>query len=151
MPQSLAHLALHIVFSTKDRKAWIEPSSFREELHAFLGGVLRGHQCPPLAVGGTGDHVHFLCLLSRTMTVADLVRVVKRAVTVWARQHGKEYAGFQWQNGYGTFSVSASNEDHVRAYIVRQEAHHEKMDYKAELRELLARHGVAYDEQYVWD
>ena len=151
MPQSLAHLGLHIVFSTKGRKRWLQAPVLRGHLNAYVAGVLRGHKCPAVIVGGTDDHLHFLCQLSRTLTVADLVKITKRAATLWVREQGREYGGFQWQGGYGAFSVSASNMDRVRTYIANQEAHHQKMGFQDEFRRLLGRHKIEYDEEYVWD
>jgi REP element-mobilizing transposase RayT len=151
MPQSLAHLGLHVVFSTKDRKRWLDTPGLREDLNAYVAGILRGHDSPAVAVGGTEDHLHLLCHLSRKLAVADLVKVTKRAATLWVRERSPEYRGFQWQAGYGAFSVSASNMDRVRAYILDQEAHHRKMGFQDEFRRLLKKHKVEYDERYVWD
>ncbi len=151
MPQSLAHLGLHVVFSTKGRRCWLDTTVLRSNLHAYVAGVLRGHDCPASIVGGTDDHMHFLCQLSRTLAVADLVKATKRAATAWIQEQGAEYRGFHWQGGYGAFSVSASNMDRVYAYIANQEAHHRKMDFQDEFRRLLKKHKVEYDEQYVWD
>ncbi len=151
MPQSLSHLGLHVVFSTKGRKRWLDTPVLRNHLNAYVAGVLRGHGCPAVIVGGTDDHMHFLCQLSRTLAVADLVKMTKRAATVWIQEQGCEYRGFRWQGGYGAFSVSASNMDRVCAYIANQETHHRKMEFQDEFRRLLKKHKIEYDEQYVWD
>jgi putative transposase len=99
-------------------------------------------------VGGTGDHVHILCNLSRTQTVAKVIGEAKRNSSKWAKTKGPD---FSWQNGYGAFSVSRSQVDQVREYIAKQEEHHQEMTFQDELRTLLKKQGIAFDERYVWD
>lgn len=151
MAQSLSKILVHIVFSTKNREPYLVNQELRSELHKYLGGVCRDHSSPSLVVGGVEDHVHILCALGRTIAVADLIREVKRASSKWIKSRDKKLADFHWQGGYGAFSVSQSNVEKVRKYIIEQEDHHRSMSFQDEMRMLFRKHGIEFDEQYVWD
>lgn len=151
MPQSLANVVVHLVFSTKDRRAWLEDRHLRERLHAELGGISKSLDCPTLIVGGVEDHVHLLARLSRTISVSDWVKELKRVSSMWMKEQGPQFQAFSWQAGYGAFSVSQSNISQVTEYIQHQDEHHKKWDYKTEFLELLKRHNVEFDERYLWD
>ncbi|MBO0697675.1 MAG: IS200/IS605 family transposase [Zavarzinella sp.] len=151
MSQSLAQVYLHIVFSTKDRHPFLQDPSTRDEAHKYLGGTCNKLHCPVLRVGGVADHVHILCRLGRTISVADLVKELKRDSSQWLKTKGPDQAAFYWQNGYGAFSVSPSLVEVVRDYIARQEEHHRTMSFQDEFRHLLRKHGLEWDERYVWD
>jgi putative transposase len=150
MPQSLAPVTVHIIFSTKDRRPFIT-KSIREELHAYLAGTGKAIGTPTLIVGGTEDHAHILLILSRTLTIADTMEELKKSSSKWLKSKGEGLRDFYWQNGYGMFPVSASNLAQVRDYITNQERHHRKMTFQEEYRLFLAKHGVEFDERYVWD
>ena len=151
MPQSLAKVLIHTVFSTKERRPFLRDTLLREELHRYLGGILAHLDCQPMIVGGVADHVHLLFMLSRTATIADVVKELKRASSVWLKQRPPPIADFAWQNGYGAFSIGASQIDAARKYIAGQEKHHRTISFQDEVRELLRRYQVEYDERYVWD
>ncbi|MBS0660940.1 MAG: transposase [Verrucomicrobia bacterium] len=151
MPQSLAHVVLHTVFSTKHRQPFLRNADVRQELHAYLARVLQGIRCPALLINGVDDHIHMVHVLSRTVTIADLVEQAKTASSKWLKQQDRTLHEFQWQSGYETFSVSESNVPQVKEYVSDQEAHHQKMNFQEEFRALCNRHGVAIDERYVWD
>ena len=151
MPQSLSDVVIHIVFSTKIRKAFLRDPDLRAEAHKQLGGISKTLNCPPILVGGTEDHVHILARQSRTISLADWIKELKRTTSGWIKRRDERQHGFQWQAGYGAFSVSQSRVDHVIDYIRNQEEHHRKFYFKTEFRRLLERHGVKYDEEYVWD
>src|SRR5258707_834944 len=121
MPQSLAQVYLHIVFSTKRRAEFLAERDVRQRMHAYLGGVCRDLGCPALGVGGVADHVHLLCQLSRTITIADLVRDVKRASSKWVKAISKDLSGFDWQDGYGAFGISPAHVPVLLKYIENQE------------------------------
>lgn len=151
MPQSLARVLIHTVFSTQGREPVFHDAAFRAEVHAYLGGCAKTLDCLPLQIGGVADHVHLLTTLSRTLSIAEFVKEVKRVSTKWIQERGGPFAKFHWQAGYGCFSVSESNVEAVRRYIANQEAHHQKRSFQDEFRELLRRHAQTWDEQYVWD
>lgn len=151
MPQSLARVVLHIVFSTKNRAPHLRDPSLRRRLHAYVAGVLQEWRCPPIAIDGVEDHVHVLCNLSRTVTIAKLVEEVKKGPSKWIKAQTPALFDFQWQSGYGAFSVSESNVAQVKAYVEGQEQHHATIDFQAEFRALCRKHGLEIDERYVWD
>ncbi len=113
MPQSLARILVHTIFSTKDREPVLSDAVRRTELHAWLGGVCNKLGCVPIQIGGVADHVHLLTTLSRSISPAEFVKETKRASTDWLRNNHDGMAGFRWQAGYGMFSVSESNKDKV--------------------------------------
>ena len=138
------------MFSTKLRQALLTPE-LRAELQPYLATVLDDNGCPSLQIGGVADHVHCLFGLSRTLTVAQVVELAKTSTSKWLETKGPAMATFSWQSGYGAFSVSESSANVVIAYIRNQEQHHGKLLFQDEFRALLQRHGIPYDERYVWD
>jgi len=151
MPQSLARILVHFVFSTKRRYPFLADKTVRDEMHAYLGGTCNAVGCPVLIVGGVADHVHILCSLTRKLSVADVIGEVKRESSKWVKTKGIMLKKFAWQNGYGAFSVGQLEVERVRAYIAGQEEHHRKRSFQDEYREFLKEFGVDYDERYVWD
>jgi len=151
MPQSLAKILVHTVFSTKDRRPFLRDTALREELHRYLGGILTNHDCQPVIAGGVEDHVHILSTLARTSTAAEMVKEVKRGSSIWLKNKTPDLHDFAWQNGYGIFSIGFSQVETVRNYIARQEEHHRQISFQDELREFLKRYDIEFDERYVWD
>ncbi len=150
MPQSLSKVYLHLTFRTKNSEALID-EAIESDLFEYLGGVCKGMECNPLRVGGTSDHVHILCTLSRSVTQADLLEVLKKKSSKWIKTKGEKYKHFYWQHGYGVFSVNPTETDVVAAYIENQKEHHRTKTYKEELLAFLRKYGVDYDERYLWD
>ncbi len=151
MPQSLAQIYLHLVFSTKDRRPLLQDRSLRAEVHHYLGGTCNNLDCPVLRVGGVADHVHILCRFGRTITVANLIRELKRESSHWLKTKAAALADFYWQNGYGAFSVSPGHVEAVRMYLANQEEHHRNVTFQDEFCRLLKKYGLEWDERYVWD
>lgn len=151
MPQSLAKILVHVVFSTKNRVPWLKRHEMREAMNGYLVGALKNLDCPSLIVGSVEDHIHILCHLSRTMSMAKLVEEIKKTSSAWIKTEDRSLRDFYWQSGYGAFSVSPSNVEQVRHYIATQEEHHRRISFQDEFRAILARHGIEYDERYVWD
>lgn len=151
MAQSFAPVYLHIIFSTKERKKYLQNKSLRDELHRYLGGTCRNLDSPPLVVGGTEDHVHILCRLSRACSISKLLRELKRESSKWIKTKDKQLSDFHWQDGYGAFSISPSHVRALKIYIANQERHHEKESFQDELRRVLKKYGVDYEERYAWD
>ena len=122
----------------------------RASLHSKLGRISKQLKCAPIITGGMEDHIHLLARFARTITQAEWVKELKRVSNLWLKQ---EYLiqAFEWQGGYADFSVSASNLELVKKYIANQDRHHQKMNFQDELRTLLRRHDVEWDERYVWD
>lgn len=147
---SSTHSALHhhLIWGTKNHELVILPS-WRERLHAYLGGCIRALDAVPEAVGGVGDHVHLLVSLSPTHRLSDFVRDVKRQSSEWVHKEIGDKT-FHWQEGYGAFSVSKSTVEDVLKYIQGQEEHHRTRTFREEYVAFLVKHGVEYDERYLW-
>jgi REP element-mobilizing transposase RayT len=150
VPQSLSNVLVHLAFSTKDRRPDID-ASVAADLCRYLAGICREEGCPAIEVGGTEDHVHLCVRLSRTGTVADLVRAIEAVSSKWMKTRGDRYRFFTWQSGYGAFSIGQSGLAGLRRYIAEQEEHRRQRDFKAEFRALLEKYGIEYHERYVWD
>jgi REP element-mobilizing transposase RayT len=150
VPQSFVCLDCHVVFSTKNRQPWIE-SPLADRLYAYLGGVFRAEGAKLVMVGGMPDHVHLLVSLGKNRGVADLLRVTEANSSKWIHETFPHMAHFARQTGYGAFAVSHSNVEVVRAYIAGQLEHHRTRSFQEEFVALLKRHGIAFDERYLWD
>ena len=150
MAQSLSHLCVHLIFSTKNRDR-VLPDDIRSELHAYMATVLQDMGCPAEIINSVEDHAHILFELSRTITMSQVVERVKKSSSKWIKTKGARHAGFAWQAGYGAFAVSESNIPKVREYIASQREHHEKHTFQEEYIAFLKRHNVAFDERYLWD
>ncbi len=149
MPQSLVCLPVHFVFSTKGREQWIR-DEWAARLYEYVGGIAHAESCQLLAAGGMPDHTHLLVSVGRTVSLADLMRLIKANSSKWIHE---TFSGlpFAWQNGYGAFAVGHDRVDAVRAYIAGQAEYHADHPYQDEYRSLLSEHGLQWDERYVWD
>ncbi len=150
MPQSLSSILIHLVFSTKNRQPFIT-ETIESELHKYLGGVFRNCGCPSLAIGGDKDHIHALFSLSRVWSIANLVEEVKGSSSKWIKGKGDEFRYFQWQSGYGAFSIGQSGVEDLKRYIANQREHHRRSSFQDEFRALCRKYVVEIDERYVWD
>jgi len=150
MPQSFAKVFVHLVFSTKGRRPLLDATR-REPMHRMIGTVSGRLNSPVVSVGGAEDHVHVSFSMSRMVTIAEAVRVVKSSTSKWMNESETEGERFEWQSGYGIFSVSCSNLPEVKQYIETQEEHHRKFSFQDEFRALMKKHEYEYDERYVWD
>jgi putative transposase len=152
MPQSLSAVYIHLVFSAKDRFPFLRDSEIRQAAFAYLSGTSKNLDYPTLAVSGMSDHVHILARFGRTISQADWVKELKRVSHGWLKEQGTPFAKFKWQSGYADFSVvSQSNLHRVKQYINEQERHHRKFGFQDELRALLRKHQIDFDERYMWD
>ena len=150
MPQSLAKLYTHLVFSTKHREHCLT-DDLRADLHSYMGGTLNGLGCIPIEINSEFEHVHALFLLGRTIALSEAIGKLKTSSNDWLRTKAVRFAEFHWQGGYGAFSVSQSGVDEVRQYIRNQREHHKRVTFQDELRALLRRYEIEFDERYVWD
>lgn len=147
---SYVSMLVHLVWSTKERRSWID-ESWEDRLYGYLGGILRNNRAVLLAAGGTSDHIHLYVSLPSTLTVAKAVNLLKSNSTSWIKENIEKMEKFCWQEKYGAFSVSKSNEEQLKAYITKQKDHHQRKTFKEEFRALLEKNGVEYDERYLWD
>jgi len=150
MPQSLSAVYIHLVFSTKNREPFLRNPDIRRRLHAQIGGISKTLGCAPIMTGGAEDHVHMLARFGRTITQAEWVKELKRVSNLWLKDK-HSLSDFRWQGGYADFSVSESNLEQVKRYIATQEEHHRKINFQDELRALLRRHRIEWDEGYLWE
>ena len=150
MPQSLAKLYAHLVFSTKNRHPFID-ESIQARVHAYLATIVRNLDSPWVVVGGVADHVHILFDLGKKHAPLEFVEQAKRESSKFIKTLGANYQGFYWQRGYGLFSVSPIHRDEAEAYVRTQEEHHRSRTFQDEFRAMLTQYEIEYDEQFVWD
>jgi REP element-mobilizing transposase RayT len=150
MPQTYTCLYYHFVFSTKNRAPLITPE-IESRLWEYLGGTIKVLKGIPIQIGGTADHVHLLVTLRQDREISAVLRDIKAASSGWFHDTFPSSASFAWQAGYGAFTVSHSAIDAVKEYIAKQKEHHKKMTYQDELRAMLKKHGIQFDEKYLWD
>ena len=148
MATTFSNLLYHLVFSTKNRQPLIQ-TDFRESLYGYMGGILRAEGGILLEIGGMPDHVHLLAKMKTDVAVSVAVKEIKAKSSKWLNERSGALERFEWQKGYGIFSVSASLADKVRAYIQSQEEHHRRVSFRDELVSLLERNGIPYDERYL--
>jgi REP element-mobilizing transposase RayT len=137
------------VFSTKDRRPFIDGDELRLKLHAYLATVALDKQCEFVRVGGVADHVHLAVRLHSTKSLAKLIEELKTSSSKWMKVQG--VPTFAWQRGYGAFSVGPADEASLVRYIDHQEEHHRKQSFQDELRAFLTKYKIVFDEKYVWD
>ena len=137
---------VHCVWSTKNHVPVLN-SSLRERLWPYLAGIARENGMKALAVGGVIDHVHILISLRATLSVARAIQLLKGNSSKWIHEAFSNRALFGWQEGYGAFSIGVSGVEATKRYIRNQAEHHRKRTFREELRIMLRRHGLEYDER----
>jgi putative transposase len=150
MAQTLVKLYVHIIFSTKNRANLILPE-IEEELFAYIGGISNNNNSKLVGANGTENHIHLLVSMSKNIEFSKLVGDIKRDSSKWIKTKGNSYRAFQWQDGYGAFSVGYTQLEDVKKYIANQKEHHAKISFEDEFRYFLKKYAVEYDERYVWD
>ena len=150
MARTYTNVLLHVVFSTKDRMPMIK-EPMKSRLFAYLGGIVREQGGKALAINGTDDHVHMLLSIPATVSIADMMRLVKTLSSKWVHETFPDKSKSAWQPGYGAFSVSHSNIPAVSEYIQTQEQHHRKVSFQDEFLSLLKRNEIEFDERYLWE
>jgi len=142
MPQSLANVYIHLIFSTKNRVTCLG-DDVRSDLHSYMSTVLANIECPTVLINSVENHMQVLFRLGRTVAVSKVVEEVKKSSSKWLKSQSPELSQFSWQSGYGAFSVSESNAPQVANYIRNQEEHHRTKTFQEEYREFLDRHAVS--------
>lgn len=150
MAQTLVKLYVHIIFSTKNRADFIL-AEIEEELFSYIGGISNHNKSKLLAANGTANHIHLLISMSKNIELSELVGDIKRDTSKWIKTKGSAFNRFQWQDGYGAFSVGYTQIEDVKKYIANQKGHHAKVSFEDEFRYFLNKYDVEYDERYVWD
>ena len=142
---SFTSVLVHCVWSTKNREASLD-SKLRERLWPYLGGIAKENKMKAIAVGGAADHVHMLISLPPTLSVAKAVQLLKGNSSKWIHEAFPKPHSFEWQEGYGAFSIGASGINPTVAYILNQTEHHRTKSFREELVSMLLKHGFDYDE-----
>jgi REP element-mobilizing transposase RayT len=150
MPSTHTNLLYHVVFSTKCRIPLIT-KNIQDELYRYIGGIIRAEGGVSLEIGGTKDHLHLLAKFKPATSVSEMLGRIKANSSKWANENKMKLRKFGWQEGYGAFSVSESQVPAVTNYIRDQEEHHRKQTFQEEYVVLLKKHGIEYDEKYLWD
>ena len=150
MGHTFTNLLTHVVFSTKDRRPFLD-AELKCRLFPYLGGVVRAHSGTALIINGPTDHVHILASLAAKHSLSELMRELKCDSTGWVHKHFPKHQMFAWQTGYAAFSVSHSNRIDVERYIANQEEHHRRMSFQEELIAFLKKHEIQYDKRYIWE
>lgn len=148
MSHTYCSALFHCTFSTKERRKAISPET-QPRLWAYMGGVAREHGFKALAVGGAEDHAHILLSLPSSVPIAKAMREIKSASSLWMR-HTEQRRNFEWQEGYGAFSIGMAQTCATIAYIASQEEHHRRRDFQTECVAFLKKHRIEYDPRYVW-
>jgi REP element-mobilizing transposase RayT len=149
MANTYTCLQYHVTFSTKNRERWITPD-LEPRIWAYLGGIARDNRIIPLKIGGIEDHVHLVLGMPPTLAPSKMVQLLKGGSSKWIHDTFPALRGFGWQDGYGAFTVSKSNLLEIVKYVETQREHHRSKTFQEEFRALLDRHGIGYDERYLW-
>ena len=150
MANTYTSIHYHFVFSTKNREPWIA-REIEQRVWAYLAGIARDNKMTPMQIGGIEDHVHLLLAASPTLAPSKIAQLIKGGSSAWVHEAFPNMKAFAWQDGYGAFTVSRSNVEDVAAYIRDQREHHRHKSFKEEYLAFLQKHGVEYDEKYLWD
>jgi REP element-mobilizing transposase RayT len=150
MANTYTSLHYHLTFSTKNREPWIR-TDIERRVWSYIGGIARKHKMTALQVGGIEDHIHALVMAPPSLSPSQIAQYLKGESSKWIHEQFRKLRGFEWQDGYGAFTVSSSQIPDVVAYIKSQREHHRKKTFQEEYLELLKRHGVDYDERYLWN
>ena len=150
MPHSYVSQLMHCVFSTKERRPFITPE-LQTRLYAYIGGIAKKHKMILIAAGGIEDHIHLLLSLPKTLDISKAMQLIKGGSSKWIHDTFAEHRMFEWQEGYGAFSISISEVERTVRYINRQAEHHKKKDFKTEFISFLNAHSIEYDERYIFD
>jgi putative transposase len=150
MPQSYASLYYHLIFSTRNRLPLLS-EDIAQRMYDYIGGIIKQHDGVLIAAGGIEDHIHLLATISRQQAISDVLRIIKASSSTWIHDTFPSMKNFAWQNGYGVFTVSASNVERVTQYIAKQKEHHQQLSFQEEFVRFLKKHQVAYDERFIWD
>jgi REP element-mobilizing transposase RayT len=150
MPGTFSQIYIQIVFAVKGRENLIA-NSWKEELHKYIGGIIKSKGQKPIIVNGMPDHIHAYVGLKPNMALSDLVRDIKNNASNFVNDNKYVKWKFTWQESYGAFSYSHSHIGRVYDYILNQELHHKKKTFKQEYISFLKKFEITFDEKYLFD
>ncbi len=143
-------ILLHVIFSTKYRKRYLS-HQWRSDLLSYIGGIVKDHKSCLLRAGGIEDHIHLLLRIHPDYAIAKTIQLLKTNSSKWINDKKLLVGRFEWQSGYGAFSVSQSMSGTVKQYIDNQEAHHRSQTFEAEYVAMLEKHEIEYDPRFVFE
>ena len=146
MGHSYHNVLIHIVFSTKERRKLIA-REHQENLWRYITGIAKNLDTNVLSIGGMPDHIHILLAQPGMMPFSTIIQKIKINSSKWMEDTVRN---FEWQEGFGAFSVSNSRRKAVIDYIHNQEKHHKKRSFEDEFIALLKAHNIDYDPKYVF-
>jgi REP element-mobilizing transposase RayT len=149
MATTLTKILLHITFSTYERRDLI-PETVEAELAAYIGGICNRMGSKLIAMGGTANHVHLVVNMGKLTQLADLMLNIKRDTSKWCKGKKGVDATFKWQSGYFAFSVGESAMPALLRYVANQKIHHARIDFRDEMRSIMKKYDVEWDERFVW-
>ena len=144
-------LLYHVVFSTKGRRPYLQNQQFRERVFSYMAATAKGLGGFAYRIGGYADHVHLLVRIPAKTAVSEFVGKLKANTSKHFNESGKQILKFGWQDGFGVFTVSPSQQNAVDTYIQNQVQHHSSQTFKDEYIQLLEKHEVEYNSDYVWE
>ncbi len=143
-------LKYHLIFGTQYRRPLLL-KPMRPELYTYIGGIIRDEGGNLDSIGGIEDHVHILCGIPPRIAVSNMLRAMKASSSKWINDNRRTTSEFRWQRGFAAFSVSKSKMPDVDRYIENQEEHHSGISFEDEYRNFLIRHGITFDERYLFE
>jgi putative transposase len=149
MANTFTSLHYHVVFSVKNRQPLLS-AAIEERVWAYMGGIAKENKMTPVCIGGFDDHVHLLLGLSATCSVSEALRLIKGASSKWIGETFPGMGQFNWQDGYGAFTIGMSQIDGTVRYIRGQREHHRIKSFQEEYLAFLEKHRVQYDPKYVF-
>lgn len=149
MSQSLSKIYVHLIFHVKSNMCLIQRVD-EPELYAYIGSVIKLSKSIPICINGTNDHIHVLCIMSKNISLANLLEDIKRNSSRWIKTKGSYYQNFAWQGGYSGYSVSQSKVEIVEKYIHNQKEHHKNQLFREEYLQFLKENGIDFNEEYLW-
>lgn len=149
-PNTFTKLYVHCIFTPKGRNSLLT-DSIRINVHKYIYGIIQKKKCFPVAINGTKDHIHLLIGFPPTITISDLMRDIKRSSAMYINSQINSYLKFNWQEGFGGFTVGYRELDTLYKYILNQEEHHRTKSFRNEYLETLKDQDIKYDSNYLFE
>jgi len=149
-PNTFTKLYVHCVFTPKGRSSLFK-KSIKEEVHKYIYGIIKGKNCNPIAINGTEDHIHILIGFTPIISISDLIRDIKRSSAIYINENHFFSDKFNWQEGFGAFTVGYKDLDNVYKYILNQEIHHSKGNFNQEYKQILNDEGIEFNDSFLFE
>ncbi len=150
MANTYTQLYVHVIFTVKGRNNLIS-SKWKEKLHQYISGIITNKSQKLMIINGMPDHIHMLIGLKPDCKLSDLVRDIKANSSKWINEKKYVKGKFEWQTGFGAFSVSQSQLKKVINYILNQENHHKKKTFREEYVEFLSAYEIDFNPEYLFE